>query len=386
MKIAYVSSSFSLHNYKFFKYLIMEGFQIHWIILVNDNEDLTSVPYHFLELDGINIYNFHDAYKQWSVGKKPAKLSYLRILREYQQILFLRKCLKGIKPDLLHGNFVQYDGFRCAISGFRPFLEMIWGDDVLVLPQKYLTSRMMLRYTLRRADAVYCDCHVVKNEIVRLTRTHPENIYVFPQLGVDMSLFNSTCQGELDERGQRWGTTKLIVMTRQMDSIYGIDVFLKAISLVIRHIDVHALIIGDGFLMPQLQKLSVDLGISNHVTFFGFVENCVLPKYLRMADLYVSSSYSDGSSISLLEAMACGKAVVVSDVFANEEWIKNGDNGLVFPRGDYEKMSHCIIDLLRNDERRNAMGGKNEKLAKDRADIDVNAKKLVELYRYLACT
>ena len=86
-------------------------------------------------------------------------------------------------------------------------------------------------------------------------------------------------------------------------------------------------IAGTGEQQAYLRELTHDLGVSNNTKFIGWVPRSELPKYLSSADVYVSSSLSDGTSNSLLEAMACGLAPIVTDIPANQTWIDDGKNG-----------------------------------------------------------
>jgi len=70
-----------------------------------------------------------------------------------------------------------------------------------------------------------------------------------------------------------------------------------------------------------------------------------LLRYLYAADLYVSSSHSDGTSVSLLEAMAGGLSAVLTDVPSNLEWITNGENGEVVPRSDHDALARAILTM-----------------------------------------
>ena len=62
-----------------------------------------------------------------------------------------------------------------------------------------------------------------------------------------------------------------------------------------------------------------------------------------MADLYISPSHVDGSSVSLMEALACGLPCLVSDIPANQEWVREGENGWLFPDGDDERLAGKIL-------------------------------------------
>jgi glycosyltransferase involved in cell wall biosynthesis len=77
------------------------------------------------------------------------------------------------------------------------------------------------------------------------------------------------------------------------------------------------------------------------VNFLGEVDQSALPSVYRSADLYVSPSRVDGSSVSLLEAMASGIPVCVSDIEGNRQWIAD-DRGLSFPVGDVGRLASIL--------------------------------------------
>jgi glycosyltransferase involved in cell wall biosynthesis len=65
-----------------------------------------------------------------------------------------------------------------------------------------------------------------------------------------------------------------------------------------------------------------------------------------MADLYISPSHVDGSSVSLMEALACGLPALVSDIPANQEWVSEGVNGWLFPDGNADILAEKILAVI----------------------------------------
>ena len=170
-------------------------------------------------------------------------------------------------------------------------------------------------------------------------------------------------------------------MNRSFAPVYGIEYFLRSLTKVAKAVpDARVLLIGSGPLETTFRALVKELGIENMVKFLGFVANEELPAYLNAADLYVSSSLSDGTSVSLLEAMACGLPVVVTDVPSILEWVENGINGLVCPRRDSDSLAKAIITLLRDERTAAKMGKKNLEIAEQRADWNKNFKMLEKMY------
>ena len=81
----------------------------------------------------------------------------------------------------------------------------------------------------------------------------------------------------------------------------------------------------------------------------GRVPHDRMPELLTQTDIYVSTSLSDGTSVSLLEAMASGVFPIVTDIPSNREWINDGENGFLVPAGKEINLADRIIGTIRNE-------------------------------------
>jgi len=134
------------------------------------------------------------------------------------------------------------------------------------------------------------------------------------------------------------------------------------------------LIGGSGPLTNNLKDMAKGIGLENYVVFTGNIRYDRMPDYLNASTVYVSTSLSDGTSCSLLEAMACGLAVVVADIPGNREWVKDGDNGFLVTVQDHGNLAEKVVSLLSNKELRELFGDKNVEIAEARADWKVHAR------------
>ena len=103
----------------------------------------------------------------------------------------------------------------------------------------------------------------------------------------------------------------------------------------------------------------------------------------RLADIAVSVPSSDGTPVSVLEAMACGAAPVVSDLPSLREWITDGENGLLVPVGDPEALAAAIVRLLQQPHLREQFRQRNQEIIHSRADHQVEMQKMEQLYESL---
>ena len=107
-----------------------------------------------------------------------------------------------------------------------------------------------------------------------------------------------------------------------------------------------------------------ELGLKDHVYFAGKVNDEKMAECLNAADIYITTSQSDGTSASMLEAMACGLPVIVSNAPAYYEWVEDGVNGFIVPRGDSEALTKHLCVLLSNQKLCSKMGQRNLQIAR----------------------
>jgi glycosyltransferase involved in cell wall biosynthesis len=99
-----------------------------------------------------------------------------------------------------------------------------------------------------------------------------------------------------------------------------------------------------------------------------------------MSDLYISPSHVDGSSVSLMEALACGLPCLVSDIPGNREWIEDGVNGWLFRDGNVDDLAEKILYAIKNRRSFGRIGKAARQTAAEKADWQKNFGKLLQAY------
>jgi glycosyltransferase involved in cell wall biosynthesis len=215
----------------------------------------------------------------------------------------------------------------------------------------------------------------------------------------------------------------VILSTRGWEPIYGVDIIARAFVTAAQQCpELQLIMLGNGSLAASLRQIFARGNVEEQVMFPGQVKYSDLPRYYQMADLYVCASHSDGSSISLLEAMACGKPVLVSDIPGNREWVSSyaplaenvenpdvlgrggfrtrpstaqgipiadisasheggrGNVGWLFPDGDADALAQAILYAVRQRRSLPEMGLRARSLAEERADWKKNFPSLCKAY------
>jgi len=287
------------------------------------------------------------------------------------RIIRIALLVRATSPDLVYANWIdRAEGFCCARAGVHPLAVAAWGDDIRETWRSSIL-RFFAKLTLRSADAVVVDSQWHRKGVLSLMCS-PSKVYCFPW-GIDIERFRP--QDSLPTRQELgWTGNRIVISTRSHSVEYGVEYLIRAIPRILESVkDARFLIAGDGPLLDYHKSLVRQLGIQEMVRFLGRVDNMQLPKFLNAADVYVSTSFDDGSSSCLMEALACGLPVVVSDIPGNWEWVNDGENGFLVPPRDAPVLALRIVKLLEDAELRLRMRYANLCRARARADWKTNS-------------
>lgn len=327
------------------------------------------------------------------IAPKFGKLAPVFVLPSLTRASFLRRfipnsiqairILKEIRPDLVHLHAQHQYSPAIAISGF-PFILNSWGMEVLELPSVNLFRRVLAKGTAVRARRIIVDARILKDIWVKMG-VPDQKIEVIP-FGVDTNVFNTRVDGLSVRKSLKIAKADVVIISTRpfYDGHYDIECLIEAIPPIVRNYsNVKFIIKGSGPKEGYLRNLVEKLNVSEHVRFVGLVPHHEVAQYLRAADIYVSTSFIDSTSVSLLEAMACGLAPVVTDILGNREWVQNGVNGLLYPPKDSRALAERITQLIENENQRKQFGKKCVQVIEKRAIWEKCVSKMEAVYREL---
>jgi glycosyltransferase involved in cell wall biosynthesis len=331
------------------------------------------------EQEGIRVYRF-----PFFSTNRPLieyeKIPYLRMFFYYVTGFFLANYVV-LKHNchLIHVHWAIPAGLIGIWVGSilrTPVIVTIHGSDFRIGTMKTPVLRRIFLYVCNRAKHIICVSEVFKRGIEKLGIGR-DKISVFP-MGVNESFLQSLMDRGLNRIGQRF----TIVSNRQLQPIYNIPLLIRAIPIVLKEEpNAKFIIAGNGSERENLEKQVSDLNIGLSVEFLGWVMHEEMPRLLSKADIYVSTSLDDGTSISLLEAMASGAFPIVTNIPPNREWISDGENGFLVPIDQEKLLAEKIVEAIRNQDLRERSRDKNFCLINEKALWPVTVAKTKEIYR-----
>lgn len=226
-------------------------------------------------------------------------------------------------------------------------------------------TKLLYRRWVHAVVAVSVD---VARKLEEVFELDPEKIHVILNR-IDVRAFEMARDTEAIRGSLGLGAQdRLLVSVGRLAPPKGHAFLLEAFAIVARkHENVKLLLVGDGELRSDLEMLSGQLAVADRVLFAGSRED--VEDVLAMAEIFVLPSVSEGTSLALLEAMACGRPTVATDIPGNRCVIEHGVSGLLVPPGDARALAEAIDGLLENPSRAAAMGRIAHEVAAARYDI-----------------
>ena len=258
--------------------------------------------------------------------------SYKKLSNYYYTINKIRHLCKFFKPDVIHIHQVNSVALYSILALKKlniPIVLTAWGSDLLISPKRNLILKLVVKYCLSNANIITADSEFLGKEILKYI-PNDKNKLVIANFGIDINSKNS------------FEKDNIIYSNRLHKKLYNIDEIIRAFKkLEDTGKNSYQLIIGAvGPETENLQQLVSDLGLTEKVTFVGWLNFEDNLNWYSKSKFFISIPDSDATSISLLEAMYYGCYPIVSVLPSNIEWITDDVNGK-FYKNDF----NFILDL-----------------------------------------
>lgn len=359
MRILYFSNDYCTHDHRFLSTIRTGGHEVYHVRLeanLRQTED-RPIP------EGVEIVS-------WTGGK--SQFHWLQLPR---YVIGLKHVIKRLKPDLIHVGPIQTCAFITALTGFSPILTVSWGFDLMEYIHRGPWWRWVTRYVLQRSTFFTSDAQTTRDIAVEYGM-NPDRTVIFPW-GVNLDHFFPK---KWPKNIQKEAFT--LFCNRSWEPRYGVDILTRAFVKAARiRSDLDLMLLGGGSLGSQIRNILLNGDVLDRVTFGGQVSQAELPRWYHWADVYISPSHIDGSSVSLMEALACGLPCLVSDIPTNKEWITEGKNGWLFPDGEVDMLVEKILQIVGHRKSLPKMGRESRAIAEERANWEKNGAILLDTYK-----
>ncbi len=281
-------------------------------------------------------------------------------------------------PNTLIAVFARFFSFSRA-KLFTSFP----GSDVTVITKLGWLGKLFAKI-ISRSDFLSCNSSDLKEDLVKAGID--KNRIDFVIYGVDNTkIFFSESERAALRRALEISQGDIVLL------MIGRFVPKKGFSTAFRSLkyitegrkNVRMIVVGDGPQKGEYRDILRKDGTESYVNFIGEIPTWELSKYYSACDIFLMPSRrlpSDGLNVVVAEAMACGRAVVASNVGGNDLVVFHGINGYLHNETDANQLAGFVMQLMDNHEIREEMGKNSLKLIKERFNWDAIAKYYLERY------
>ena len=280
------------------------------------------------------------------------------IIRNYFK---LKHYLRGVNPTIIHVHQLNRLAFfvtRAASKLNLPVVSTAWGSDVLIIPNKNFLFRYLTIKAIQRSFVVTADAKIMIESMQILVNSASK--YELLQYGIEM--VNSVEK------------ENVIFSNRLHKELYRIDKVITYFASFVKLNPTWKLVVGgEGDQTEKLKQLVIELEIGDKVEFVGWLLPIENKKWYAKSRIYISIPTSDGTSVSVLEAMSAGCIPVLSDIQVSYEWIKKGKNGVIEDRNN-----NPLLEAMQVEE--TTCASINRSLVEERASRKFCTNRFIELY------
>lgn len=252
----------------------------------------------------------------------------ITLLKNYNT---LKAIIANICPELIHIHQVNRLGYlvvRAAKALKIPVITTAWGSDVLLIPKQNKFYRYLVKQTLFHSKMVTADAQEMITSMQKLV---PSNKYHLLQYGIDLIE---------PKQKEKW-----IYSNRLHKNFYRIDKIIDYFNDFNKQVpDWKLIIAATGEETDKLKQRVQDYQITDKVEFAGWTDKSTNADFYARSSIYISIPESDGTSVSLLEAMSAGCIPIVPNISVSHEWIKNKENGIIETSGSNPILEALTID------------------------------------------
>ena len=275
---------------------------------------------------------------------------------------FIDKLMKEKEYDVCHAFFTVPCGAVAYLFRKKmPYIVSLRGSDVPGFNKRFGFQYIFLKPLIKKiwtdAKAVVANSQGLKE--LALNTSPSQEIGVIYN-GIDVSEFEPNLDSTIDDEDSTNDNEIRVVCVSRLIERKGINYLIEAIEKL-KDKQIQLILVGEGKQEDTLKKLVDDLKISDKVDFKGYVDHDQIAEIYRNSDIFVLPSLNEGMSNALLEALAAGLPVIVTDTGGTSELLDG--NGVLIPMADSDAIAEAIRGFVDEPVGRRQMGLKSREIA-----------------------
>lgn len=331
--------------------------------------------------------------------KQDSDVVFLKPLIQWGNAALAPSVVKELKDfDIVHLHWPFIGGAETVLffklfTKFKPKLVVQYHMDLIGPGLRgllfYIYKLLFNPILVRTADVILASSFdYIRNSNLRKYISQYSNKFIEFPLGVDINEFSPQPKNiKLLEKYNLLVSDKIILFVGGLDRAHyfkGLGVLLRALSSYkLQATNYKLIIVGEGELKQEYQKMAQELEVGDKVVFTGRVSNKDLPSYYNLADVFVlpSTSSSEAFGLVLLEAMACAKPIIVSNLPGPRTLVKN--NGLIVKVNNTKDLTEKLALILNNQAMAQKFGQEGRKLVEEKYSWHKAGERLNQIYHNL---
>jgi glycosyltransferase involved in cell wall biosynthesis len=289
----------------------------------------------------------------------------------------LSRLVKQLKPDVIHAH----DPHAVAMAALALSMSTQIFKPPLVASRRvdfHIKGNALSRWKYRQVDCFVCASEAIRQMVIAdgVPASHAVTIHE----GIDVS--RAAAAPAADLHAELWlpHHAPIVGNVAALVPHKGQRHLIEAAAIVVKHVpDARFVIAGEGELRPQLERQIKEHRLEKHVFLAGFRPD-VLSVH-KAFDLFVMSSVTEGLGTSLIDAMACGKAIVATTAGGMPEVVADRETGFLVPPRDDDALAAAIVTLLKDERLRRSMGEAGERRARSRFSAERMVQETLDLYK-----
>jgi hypothetical protein len=290
----------------------------------------------------------------------------------------VRRLVREKKIELIHAHTILPDGFAALLLSRElrlPLVCTLHGSDVKLYPKRSRATAAVTSWALRHVSGLVAVSENVGEAAQALNAAHPPAII---RNGANAEHFHPRPRAMARTLLSLPAQGRILLFVGNLIPLKGAELLLRAAAD--GACDALLALVGDGPCRTELEATARRLGVC--ALFAGARPHEEIPLWLNSADCLVLPSFSEGLPTILAEAMLCRTPVIATAVGGTPEIVRNGETGLMVPPSNVTALAAAIqSSLTMNSAQREAMLDRAEQFAQRSLTWNVNARKMLALYK-----